>query len=653
MMIFRKPNRLSGTSTSMIARLLLILLILQLPGILSAQYLSVNQRFIVDEKKGCSSLQVTITNTNLKPGEALCGPGLPCDITWGDGTLPDQINVSTATHTYTQPGTYTLRVLYQSAGFDEIQIIVTPNTLPDFNLFTCSGNEVQIRVTDTNFDGYSINFGDGSPEVLVPKGVLAVSNHTFGTSGNKSISVRGKNVNAADNCSAQSQNFLALPSLPTPFINELDVISNTQIDILLTTLPNIQYRLEVATNNNTNFQLAQNIYNQTTASLTNLRTEDNYYCFRLGAFDPCNNTTSYSNRICSTNFDVTAQNNQNNLSWTTNTAAVLSFSIIRDGVLIANTNLTSFIDNQVTCNTTYCYQLVTNYNNGSSSVSLPQCVVATSTDIPAPVTNATAVVTPNGLTITWQENPVFPAAEYRILRKAGDGPFQPFATSTTPLITDPDYTTEKNFSYQLEYTDLCGNKSPVSNPIIPIRLEGSVNSENHIQLAWNSYSGWQNGVQEYIIEKYSAQGQLLQTISVGPGITNFTDTDFLPDQQVIRYVIKANASVSGLGQVISNEIIITKNPNIFYPSAFTPDNQGPIENEVFRVYGQYIGTFEIQIFNRWGELLYSSKNIDEGWDGTFNGKELPEGTYAFIARLIDLTGTSFTRSGSVVLLRKK
>nr|MCU0357244.1 gliding motility-associated C-terminal domain-containing protein [Cyclobacteriaceae bacterium] len=125
------------------------------------------------------------------------------------------------------------------------------------------------------------------------------------------------------------------------------------------------------------------------------------------------------------------------------------------------------------------------------------------------------------------------------------------------------------------------------------------------------------------------------------------------DHQVIIYVIKANPVTPGLGQSVSNKITLTKTPLIFYPTAFTPDNQGPVENEVFRVFGQFITSFEMQIFNRWGELIYSSKNIDEGWDGTFRGNDVPEGTYAFIARMKDLTGASFTQSGSVVLLRKK
>jgi gliding motility-associated-like protein len=124
------------------------------------------------------------------------------------------------------------------------------------------------------------------------------------------------------------------------------------------------------------------------------------------------------------------------------------------------------------------------------------------------------------------------------------------------------------------------------------------------------------------------------------------------DNQVYVYVVKANAVDGGLGTSVSNTIKVVKNPNLFYPTAFTPDHQGPAENEAFRVFGQYVQEFEMKIFNRWGELLYSTSNLNDSWDGTFKGAPMPEGTYAFIATITDDIGRTFHRSGSVVLLRK-
>lgn len=632
----------------MIIRLVISLLVL-LPLLAKAQYISRLGRFSVDERKGCAPLTVTITNTNLITA-GFCTGGNPCDIDWGDNSAPQQ---NVFVHTYTQPGTYLLRVLYQNLGVDDIQIIVTPNTPPDFDIFTCGGNQVQVRVTDTNYDAYVINFNDGSPEVQVPKGTLATSNHTYATSGNKTISVRGKDVNADDNCGSNTKAVNALAVLPAPFINELSVSNATTVNLNFTSVPNILYRLEIATNNNTTFQLAQTLYNVSTASLTNLRPDDNYYCFRLGAFDPCNNTTVYSNIICSADFNATAQNNQNNLNWTTNTTGISNFSVDRDGQLAGSTASTSFIDNNAVCKTEYCYQITANYANGSRSISLIKCVTAFSTDIPTAINNATAHVSSTGVAITWLQDPAFQPVEYSIFRKSGTGNLQLIGQTTTPQFFDNTYTTADENCYQINYRDVCDNMAALGIEICPIRLTGSLTPENFSSLVWSNYSGWVNGINQYIVEKYNTQGQLLQSFTVVSGTSSFIDSDLNPNEQIYRYIITANANQPGLGQAISNEIELKKEPKLFYPTAFTPDRQGPVENEIFKVFGQYIARFEMQIFNRWGELLFSSTDIDVGWDGTFRGKDQPEGTYAFVARLTDLSGTSFTRSGSVVLLRKR
>lgn len=618
------------------------------PLLLQAQYVSQLGRFQVDERKGCAPFTVTILDTNLATTNE-CTPGQPCDMNWGDGTTQQNSFV----HTYTQPGTYTLSILYQSIGADQIQIVVTDNTPPAFEIVSCSGNEVQVRVTDTNYDGYIINFNDGSPETLVPKGVSAIANHTYATSGNKTISVRGKDVNADDNCGSNTQPFTALAALPAPFIDELRVASTDRIDLNFTSAPNIQYRLEIATNSNATFQLAQTVINTSSVSVPNLRPDDNYYCFRLGAYDPCNNTTNYSNIICSANFDATAQNNQNQLNWITNTTGITNYTVERDGSLLTTTGSASHIDNLVVCKTEYCYQLISNYTNGSQSISLEKCVTAFSADIPTPTTNATAIVTQSGVDITWQQDPAFQTNNYRILRKPDGENFGLIGQTATTQFIDNEYATENGFCYQINYTDVCDNTAPAGAEICPIRLTGNLTAENFSSLTWSAYTGWATGVDEYRIEKYDGQGALIQSFTVNASETSFIDTDIDPFNQENRYIIKAVANEAGLGEAVSNEIILIKEPKLFYPTAFTPDGQGPVANETFVVFGQYIASFEMRIFNRWGELLFVTTDRDNGWDGTFRGKEQPEGTYVFTADLIDLAGRSFNRTGSVVLLRKK
>lgn len=57
------------------------------------------------------------------------------------------------------------------------------------------------------------------------------------------------------------------------------------------------------------------------------------------------------------------------------------------------------------------------------------------------------------------------------------------------------------------------------------------------------------------------------------------------------------------------------NPVIYVPSSFTPDNDGV--NDYFLAVGEYIDEFEMTIYNRWGELIFQSFDINSGWDGSF------------------------------------
>ncbi|MDD2983029.1 MAG: gliding motility-associated C-terminal domain-containing protein [Crocinitomicaceae bacterium] len=92
---------------------------------------------------------------------------------------------------------------------------------------------------------------------------------------------------------------------------------------------------------------------------------------------------------------------------------------------------------------------------------------------------------------------------------------------------------------------------------------------------------------------------------------------------------------------------------IFYtPNAFTPD--GNEYNQTWKVFAEGIDVydFDLKIFNRWGEQIWETRNPAEGWDGTYNGEVLKEGTYVFVARVKDLYSDSYkTFKGHISLLR--
>ncbi|WP_204306850.1 gliding motility-associated C-terminal domain-containing protein, partial [Klebsiella aerogenes] len=69
-------------------------------------------------------------------------------------------------------------------------------------------------------------------------------------------------------------------------------------------------------------------------------------------------------------------------------------------------------------------------------------------------------------------------------------------------------------------------------------------------------------------------------------------------------------------------------PEIFVPSAFTPNGDG--RNDILKPITVGITQlFYFRIYNRWGQLVFSTSSIGKGWDGTFGGVKQASGTYVF------------------------
>lgn len=81
----------------------------------------------------------------------------------------------------------------------------------------------------------------------------------------------------------------------------------------------------------------------------------------------------------------------------------------------------------------------------------------------------------------------------------------------------------------------------------------------------------------------------------------------------------------GCSSTITKNLEVKSPYSIYVPNAFTPD--GDNNNATFFAVGYGIGEFEMQVFNRWGELLFTSDDIQAGWDGTYQNEEVQNGVY--------------------------
>ncbi|MEM6378566.1 MAG: gliding motility-associated C-terminal domain-containing protein, partial [Bacteroidota bacterium] len=82
---------------------------------------------------------------------------------------------------------------------------------------------------------------------------------------------------------------------------------------------------------------------------------------------------------------------------------------------------------------------------------------------------------------------------------------------------------------------------------------------------------------------------------------------------------------------------------------FTPNNDG--NNDVLFVRSNIIDTMHFIIYNRWGQEVFDSRDINIGWDGTFRGRDLPPDVYGYFLEVTCIDGGTLTIQGNVTLLR--
>lgn len=625
-------------------RILILLIFLAVATVSVGQYKSRLEKFQVDEQNGCAPFTINFIDYLNK-----CGA---CAFDY----LGNGVQVATTTFQYTTPGNYTFRVIFPFGEVDDILITVDPNIPPTAEVYECTGSQVFVKVTNQLYNEYRITFGAGST-LTVPSGSNQIAQGTYVAPG--PITVQGRKQNGAYNCTPAIVNYSPTSS-PLATINQLKAISTSSLELQYTLVPFFQYRLEIAVNS-TNFQPVRFLYSNTGAiastTIDNLRVDDFYYCFRIVPIDPCNSSlpfaTGSSGQVCSQNLDLTIQNASNKLDWQTSVAGISSVDIIRNSNpdypnLPANT--LTFSDGLIDCKINYCYQVVSKYPNGAESISLEKCGTSFIRNNPTSITNTTALVENENALLTWIQDPAFVPTEYNIFKSNNQGAFFLQGKSTAPQFSDETYSTASNSCYKINYVDKCDNTSAESSPICPIRLIYTLSSGNEVTLTWNDYLGWLAGVQRYRVDKYNRAGSLIKSVDVG-NATTLVDKDIDNVNQIVSFRVFAIANQSGLANSISNYVEVYKTVNLFYPTAFTPDNKGPIENEVFNISGQFIDKLELSIFDRWGSLIfYSDKK--EAWDGTQSGQPMPIATYVWTANVTDISGQTFKRSGTVVLLRK-
>ena len=134
-----------------------------------------------------------------------------------------------------------------------------------------------------------------------------------------------------------------------------------------------------------------------------------------------------------------------------------------------------------------------------------------------------------------------------------------------------------------------------------------------------------------------------------PNIPNPIATISLGTDSVL-YRVRVTGPGGCYGEDFIKVRVFQTDPELWIPSAFTPNKDG--RNDVFKPIPVGISAIvQFSIFNRWGQLVFTTRELNKGWDGIYDGIAQPAGTYVYQAEAIDYTGKRVQKKGSFILIR--
>ncbi len=90
-------------------------------------------------------------------------------------------------------------------------------------------------------------------------------------------------------------------------------------------------------------------------------------------------------------------------------------------------------------------------------------------------------------------------------------------------------------------------------------------------------------------------------------------------------------------------------PNIYVPNAFTPNSDNL--NELLYVRGNYITDLYFVIYNRWGEKIFETRSLNEGWDGTYKGRDVDPAVFVYYLEAVCEDGQNYFDKGNITVIR--
>lgn len=244
------------------------------------------------------------------------------------------------------------------------------------------------------------------------------------------------------------------------------------------------------------------------------------------------------------------------------------------------------------------------------------------------------------------------------------------ATDFTPIETRPyqnvseyefedrsaDFT-KNTYYYQTFVTNTCNVESGYSNVEHNILLQGEATTAQENVLQWKQYGDALSDVDYYrVMRKQEAD---LDFNALPGTVESYVLNTYHDDVSALfeggskfKYYVAAQPTTDEYGfddVSFSNEVMLQQMPNTYIPNAFSPRLSF---NNVFMPVNTFVSSenYTFAIYSRFGDLIFMTRDPNEGWDGTVNGNRAPFGVYVYKLTYMMPDRSLYEKTGTVTLV---
>ena len=318
---------------------------------------------------------------------------------------------------------------------------------------------------------------------------------------------------------------------------------------------------------------------------------------------------------------------------------------------------------------TYCYYIRASDNNSRTSSSCIQCFFSNRPDQPDTLNLKIASVDTLTNDAIWLQYFVDTTAfgtQCIILRKTNAN--DPYDTihkediNSSSFLSFTDYNVQPSsddYYYKIIVLDDCNNETWLPlNEARTILLQGYVSAVNINTLQWTPYETTTGDISQYRLYR-KINGLIDTIINFDPDELQYDDNishlsarggrfTYLVEAVILSFSFPSNDTLKSF----SNETLISQISNIHMPNAFTPNNDG--YNDSFgpvNIFTDQSADYLFVIYNRWGEKVFETSEINNSWDGQYKNQPSPLGVYVYLIHYISPEGLKFEKKGTVTLLK--